>query len=92
MFTVVGRAKFVADDYFVISSINQKNREINVKVFVSGNILKHIREHMEIGDICGVKGFFDTKNDKLVLVADKVTFLGKSESVSDTRGEEIEDE
>lgn len=90
IFTAVGRVKLIADDYMVITSTNIKNREVNLKVYITGNMMKNIKEYTTVGDICGIKGYLDISEEqkKLILVADKVTFLSRSCSVSDTEEDE----
>jgi hypothetical protein len=93
MFMVAGRVKLIADDYMVVTSTNTEGKEVSLKVFVSGNMMKNVKEYTTIGDVCGVRGYFDNSPEqkKIILVADKVTFLSRPNSVSDTRGEEIDE-
>lgn len=91
LFTAMGRIKLIADDYIVLTSTNKIGREVNLKVFVRGNMMKSIREYTTAGDVCGVKGYFDISPEqkKLILVADKVSFLGREDL---TKGDELLDE
>lgn len=94
MFMATGRIKLIADDYIVLTSINTSGKEVALKIFISGNMMKNVKEYTTVGDMCGVKGCFDNSSEqkKIILVAERVTFLSKSGLVSDTEGEELEDE
>ena len=94
MFMVAGRVKLIADDYMVVTSTNTAGKEVSLKVFIPGSMMKNVKEYTIVGDVCGVKGFFDNspEQNKIILVADKVTFLSRSSSISDTEGDELLDE
>ena len=94
MFMAAGRIKLITDDYIVLTSINAVGKEVALKVFLSDNMMKNVKEYTTVGDMCGIKGYFETSEEqkKLILVAEKVTFLSRSESVSDTEGDELLDE
>ena len=42
---------------------------------LSNNILDHVKEYTEIGDVVGVKCRLESRFNNVVLVGDKVTFL-----------------
>lgn len=96
MFTLIGRAELITDDYVQILFLGKDEKELHARVYVVGSdtFKSNIRTHLEIGGIVGVKGHLGLVEDckGLKLIGDKFTFLGKSGSISDTRGEEIEDE
>lgn len=61
-----------------------KNEEGNydtdfIDVSIFDNIAQNIKEYCKAGDLVGVKGRLESKEDKLVLVGEKVTFLSSSE-------------
>ena len=94
MFMAAGRIKLIADDYIVLTFTNTVGKEVSLKVFISGNMMKNVKEYTTVGDMCGAKGYFDTSEEqkKLILVADKVTFLSRPKSESDMEGDELLDE
>ena len=48
---------------------------ISVPVLLSGTLLKHVKEMITSGDLIGIKGFIDNKNNTFICVAEKITFL-----------------
>ena len=96
MFTLIGRAELITDDYVQVGFIDKNQKELHARIYIIGSdtFKSNIRTHLEIGGVVGVKGHLGIIEDNkgLKLIGDKFTFLGKSGSISDTRGEEIEDE
>jgi len=96
MFMLVGRTELITDDYIQICFTDNNQKEIHARVYIVGSdsFKLNVRDNLEIGGVVGVKGHLGiTEDDKaLKLIGEKFTFLGKSGSVSDTRGEEVEDE
>lgn len=96
MFMLAGRTELITDDYIQVCFTDNDQKEIHARIYMKGsNEFKlNVRNHLEIGGIVGVKGYLGiTEDDKaLKLIGEKFTFLGKSGSVTDTRGEEVEDE
>lgn len=96
MFMIIGRAELITDDYVQIGFPDKNQKELHARVYITGSdsFKLNIRTHLEIGGVVGVKGHLGIIKDNkgLKLIGEKFTFLGKSGSISDTRGEEIEDE
>ena len=96
MFTLIGRAELITDDYIQIGFTDKNQKELHARIYMIGSdtFKLNVRSHLEIGGIVGVKGHLGIIEDSkgLKLIGDKFTFLGKSDSVSDTKGEEVEDE
>ncbi len=96
MFMLVGRTELVTDDYIQIGFTDKNQKEIHARIYMVGSdtFKSNVREHLEIGGVVGVKGYLGIiEADKgLKLIGEKFTFLGKSGSISDTKGDEIEDE
>ena len=96
MFTLIGRAELITDDYVQIGFPDKNQKELHARVYIIGsNTFKsNIRTHLEIGGVLGVKGHLGVIEGSkgLKLIGEKFTFLGKSGSISDTKGEEVVDE
>lgn len=56
---------------------SEGNVHIFVPVLLSEPLLKHVKEIISIDDLIGIKGFVDNKDDTLICVAEKITFLSK---------------
>jgi single-stranded DNA-binding protein len=46
-----------------------------IKIMIGKNLINNIEEYVSLGNILGVKGRIETREEKLVVVADKITFL-----------------
>ena len=46
-----------------------------IDVFLNDNIFTQLIEYSQINDLIGVKGYLDITNNKLIVKAEKVTFL-----------------
>lgn len=49
---------------------------IDVSIF--DNIADNVKEYCKVGDLVGIKGRLESKEDKLILVGEKVTFLSQA--------------
>jgi hypothetical protein len=92
---IVGRTELITDDYIQICFTDNNQKELHARIYMVGSdtFKLNVRENLEIGGVVGVKGHLGLiEDDKgLKLIGDKFTFLGKSGSISDTRGDETED-
>ena len=73
----------------VTRNYKNENREyetdfISCKIFK--NIAKNVNEFCEKGDLVGIKGRLETFDSKLIVIAEKVTFLS-SKTESDEKEE-----
>lgn len=81
MFTLVGRLADIQEGAFVINvPRSYKDEEGTYKddqfvIEVSQNIHNNMTEYCKIGDIVGVKGMLESKDFRIYLKADKITFL-----------------
>lgn len=82
--------KKIEDEEYAILNLaiprSFKNSEGNydtdfIDVSIFNNMAQNIKEYCKVGDLVGVKGRLESKEDKLTLVGEKVTFLssGKGE-------------
>lgn len=96
MFTIIGRAESITDEYVQIRLPGKNQDELHVRVYLVGsNTFKsNIKTHLEINGVVGVKGSLGVieGSKELKLIGEKFTFLGKPGSVSDMKGQWIEDE
>lgn len=96
MFTLIGRVELITDNYVQIYFPDKNQRALHSRIYLVGSdtFKSNIKSHAEIGGVIGVKGYLGVVEGSkgLKLIGDKFTFLGKEGSISDTKGEEIEDE
>lgn len=96
MFTIVGRAEVITDEYIQLYFPNKNQEDLHVKVYLVGSdtFKSNVKSHLEIGGIVGVKGYLGVVegSKELKLIGEKFTFLGKAGSITDTKGEEVVDE
>ena len=98
--TVVGRINYiyVEDNILEIKCIKQLYKdnvengeeEIYIPVMLSDSIMKRTKQYCDINDIVGVKGWLRNRDGKLIVMADKLTFLASTKG-TDEKGGEIDD-
>ena len=98
--TVVGRINYiyVEDNILEIKCIKQLYKdnvengeeEIYIPVMLSDSIMKRTKQYCDINDIVGVKGWLKNRDEKLIVMADKLTFLASTKG-TDEKGGEIDD-
>lgn len=59
-----------------------------IPVEVFGGILEKAKEYIAKGDLVGIRGRVETKDDKVVLIAEKMTFLSSNKQVLKENGVE----
>ena len=84
-FVLVGRLMEEIEDSNIKVSVSRlyKNEDGNyendiIEVFITDNILGNMKEYCTKGSLLGIKGRIESKEDKMILVADKITFLQSS--------------
>lgn len=95
--TVVGRINYiyVEDNILEIKCIKQlykddvKNgeEEIYIPVMLSDSMMKRIKQYCDINDIVGVKGWLKNRDEKLIVMADKLTVLASTKDTNEKGGE-----
>ena len=95
--TVVGRINYiyVEDNILEIKCIktlykdNVENgeEEIYIPVMLSDSIMERTKQYCNINDIVGVKGWLKNRDGKLIVRADKLTFLSSLKNTNDEGGE-----
>ena len=79
---LAGRYVSIKKNVMTLSITIAKNDEetygIFVPVVLSDTLLKHVKEYIFKGDVVGTKGYLDSKDNKLICVAEKITFLSSS--------------
>lgn len=82
---LVGRLKYKSVD-FIELAVNKKDAPEEydiVPVMLSESITKNIGKYCKTNDLMGIKGSLAIKDGKLILIAEKVTFLNSMKSVSE---------
>lgn len=96
MFAIMGRVESITDEYVQIYLPGKNQNELHVRAYLVGSdtFKSNLKTHLEINCIVAVKGSLGVVegSKELKLIGEKFTFLGKSGEISDTKGEEIEDE
>ena len=95
--TVVGRINYiyVEDNILEIKCIKQLYKdnvengeeEIYIPVMLSDSIMKRTKQYCDINDIVGVKGWLKNRDGKLIVMADKLTFLASTKDTDEKGGE-----
>lgn len=67
-------------EFTLVVPRNYKNidgiyEEDNIPVYISGSIAKNFKEYCKKGDLIGVKGRIQVKDNDIEIVAEKITFL-----------------
>ena len=77
---LVGRIKYISPDFMDVAVFNSSDKEAYdlITVAISENISKHANEYCTLNDLVGVKGKLANKDGKLVVVADRITFLSST--------------
>ena len=77
---LVGKYLANISDGIVIKITNHKSQTVEVPVRLLGNILDRVHEYCELDDVVGIKYYLEPdKEQGVVFVADKVTFLSHKE-------------
>lgn len=61
--------------------------EVYIPVLVGDSMMKHIQQYCNINDVVGVKGWLKNRDGKLIVMADKVTFLASQQAGQELGGE-----
>ena len=95
--TVVGRINYIyiEDNILEIKCIKQlyKNdvksgeEEVYIPVMLSDSIMNKTKQYCDINDIVGVKGWLRNRDEKLIVMADKLTFLASTKDTDEKGGE-----
>ena len=95
--TVVGRINYiyVEDNILEIKCIKQlykddvKNgeEEVYIPVMLSDSIMERTKQYCDINDIVGVKGWLKNRDEKLIVIADKLTILASTKGTNEEGGE-----
>ena len=95
--TVVGRINYiyVEDNILEIKCIKQLYKgdvksgeeEVYIPVIVGDSMMNQIQQYCNINDIVGVKGWLKNRDGKLIVMAEKLTFLASSKNTNDEGGE-----
>ena len=54
---------------------------------LSDSIMERTKQYCDINDIVGVKGWLKNRDGKLIVMADKLTFLASTKSTNEEGGE-----
>ena len=95
--TVVGRINYIyiEDNILEIKCIKQLYKdnvengeeEIYIPVMLSDSIMERTKQYCNINDIVGVKGWLKNRDGKLIVMADKLTFLASTKDTNEEGGE-----
>ena len=94
---IVGRINYiyVEDNILEVKCIKQLYKgdvksgeeEMYIPVMLSDSIMNKTKQYCDINDIVGVKGWLKNRDGKLIVMADKLTFLTSSKNTNDEGGE-----
>lgn len=94
---IVGRINYiyVEDNILEIKCIKQLYKddvksgeeEMYIPVMLSNSIMNKTKQYCNINDIVGVKGWLKNRDEKLIVMAEKLTFLASSKNTNDEGGE-----
>ena len=95
--TVVGRINYIyiEDNILEIKYIKQLYKdnvengeeEIYIPVMLSASMMNKTKQYYDINDIVGVKGWLRNRDGKLIVMADKLTFLASTKGTNEKGGE-----
>lgn len=74
---LVGRLKYIGLD-FIELAVNKKDNPEEydiIPVTLSENIVDNVKNYCTLEDVVGIKGNISNKDGRLIIVANKVTFL-----------------
>lgn len=94
---IVGRINYiyVEDNILEIKCIKQLYKddvksgeeEMYIPVMLSDSIMNKTKQYCNINDIVGVKGWLKNRDEKLIVMADKLTFLASTKGTNEEGGE-----
>lgn len=95
--TVVGRINYIyiEDNILEIKcvkplykgDVKSGEEEIYIPVMLSDSIMNKTKQYCDINDIVGVKGWLKNRDGKLIVMADKLTFLASTKGTNEEGGE-----
>lgn len=84
---LVGKYLANISDGIVIKITNHKGQTVEVPVKLLDNILDRVHEYCKLDDVIGIKYYLEPdKEQGVVFVADKVTFLSRKEADPASKG------
>lgn len=91
MVVLVGKLTYIydTDSIIEVTTVRQTGEEdqtkqdtIAIPVLVTESMMKHMKEYCNIGDIIGVKGSIKNRDNGIIIVGEKLSFLSsKSEAL-----------
>lgn len=94
---IVGRINYIyiEDNILEVKCIKQLYKddvksgeeEIYIPVMLSDSIMNRTKQYCNINDIVGVKGWLKNRDGKLIVMAEKLTFLASSKNTNEKGGE-----
>lgn len=93
-FVNVGRIKEINKNGIIIEiTRSYKNSEgiyetDLIPIVLKYNILDNAKNYCKIGDLVGTKGHIETKDNQIVLIAEKISFLASSTKKDEKANEE----
>jgi hypothetical protein len=98
--TLVGRINYIYTEDNILEvkgtkvmykdEIKTGEEEMYIPVVVGDAMMKHVQQYCNINDMIGVKGWLKNRDGKLVVMADKLTFLSSTNDTN-SKGGEIND-
>jgi hypothetical protein len=95
--TFVGRINYIYTEDNILEikgtkiiykdEIKVGEEEVYIPVIVGDSMMKHIQQYCNIDDVVGVKGWLKNRDGKLIVMADKLTFLTASNDIINEGGE-----
>ena len=58
-----------------ITNNNVDPYDILIPTIINNSLLKYVKEYIANGDIVGIKGYLDIKDNHLICIVEKITFL-----------------
>lgn len=94
---IVGRINYIyiEDNILEVKCIKQLYKddvksgeeEMYIPVMLSDSIMNRTKQYCNINDIVGVKGWLKNRDGKLIVMAEKLTFLASSKNTNEKGGE-----
>lgn len=95
--TFVGRINYIYTEDNILEikcnkviykdDIKVSEEDVYIPVIVGDSMMKHIQQYCNINDVVGVKGWLKNRDEKLVVMADKLTFLTATNDTTSEGGE-----
>ena len=98
--TLIGRINFMNPECNILeikcikqlykNDIKVGTEEVYVPVIVSDLIMKQTKQYCNINDMIGIKGYLKNQDGRLMVMAEKITFLARTNDTNRKGGDDNE--